>query len=170
VRTVILVAGLVIVADRVTKLLVMQWMQPGESIPIVPGFFSFTYVRNRGAAFGIFSDSALREPFLVFVAVAAVLGLGWLLAHTAPSRAWERGAAAAIIGGALGNLYDRLSYGSVVDFLDFYVGRWHWPAFNVADSSITVGVAVLLLASLGRDGDDHPAKEEEFDGRQRSAA
>ena len=65
--------------------------------------------------------------------------------------AWERGAAAAVIGGALGNLYDRLVYGEVVDFLDVYVGKWHWPAFNVADMAITLGIAVLVLTAF-RDG------------------
>jgi signal peptidase II len=171
-RGVIIVVVAVIAADRASKLAVIRWMNPGQSVEVIPGFFSLTYVRNPGAAFGMFANSALREPFLVAVALGAVVGLAWLLRHTPESRVWDRTAAAGIIGGALGNLYDRFAYGSVVDFLDVYVGELHWPAFNVADSCITVGVAVLLLSSLRRpDGDDAPATEEdEFDVSQRRAA
>jgi signal peptidase II len=172
VRGVILVVVAVIASDRLTKWAVMQTMHPGESIEVVPGFFALTYVRNPGAAFGMFAGSPLREPLLIAVALAAVVGLAWLLSQTPASRVWERAAAGAIIGGALGNLYDRFAYGSVVDFVDVYVGEWHWPAFNVADSCITVGVAVLLLSSLRKpDGDDAPATEEEgSDVPQRKAA
>jgi isoleucyl-tRNA synthetase len=172
IRAVIFVVAAVIGADRATKLAVMHWMQPGESIEIVPGFFALTFVRNPGAAFGMFAGSSLREPLLILVALGAVAGLAWLLSQTPASRVWERAAAGAIIGGALGNLYDRFAYGSVVDFLDVYVGELHWPAFNVADSCITVGVAVLLLTSLRKtDGDDAPATEEEgSDVPQRKAA
>jgi signal peptidase II len=90
----------------------------------------------------------------------------WLITKTPASRVWERCAAAAIIGGALGNLYDRFAYRSVVDFLDFYVGSWHWPAFNVADSCITVGVGILLLASFLTHGDDDAPSTEQEDFRE----
>jgi signal peptidase II len=170
-RGIALVVAAVVAADRVAKLMVMRWMEPGQSIPIVPGFFSLTYVRNPGAAFGMFANSTVREPLLVIVAIAAVLGLAWLLLQAPPSRVWERASAAAIIGGALGNLYDRFAYRAVVDFLDFYITRWHWPAFNVADSCITVGVSVLLLASLRKHDDDGaPSEREEFDREERKAA
>ena len=144
----------VVVADRVTKLMVMASLDLGESVPVVPGFFSLTHVLNPGAAFGIFADSAARTWLLGAVAVAAVAGLTWLLVQLPSGRVAERAAAAAVIGGAIGNLYDRIERGAVVDFLDFYVGRWHWPAFNVADSCITVGVAVLVLGSFLADRDD----------------
>jgi signal peptidase II len=168
----ILIALIVIVADRATKFLIMSTFEPGESVAVVPGFFSLTYVRNPGAAFGLLAGSSLREPLLILFAMTAVAGLSWLLVQTPADRAWKRGAAAGIIGGAIGNLYDRISYGSVVDFLDVYVGDWHWPAFNVADSAITVGVAVLLLASVWRTDDVPPPStdQERFDGEQRAAA
>ena len=156
----------VVAADRATKLMVMHGMERGESIPVIPGLFSLTYVHNPGAAFGAFANSPLREPLLVFVAVAAVAGLVWLITKTPASRVWERCAAAAIIGGALGNLYDRFAYRSVVDFLDFYVGSWHWPAFNVADSCITVGVGILLLTSFLTHGDDDAPSTEQEDFRE----
>ena len=112
------------------------------------------------------------QPLLILFALTAVAGLTWLLVQTPPERAWERTAASAIIGGAIGNLYDRIMYGSVVDFLDVYVGDWHWPAFNVADSAITVGVAILLIASVWRTDDVPPPStdQERFDGEQRAAA
>jgi signal peptidase II len=156
----------VVAADRTTKLLIMSSMERGESIPVVPGLFSLTYVHNPGAAFGVFANSSVREPLLVLVAIAAIVGLLWLIAKTPASHVWERTAAAAIIGGALGNLYDRFAYRSVVDFLDFYVGNWHWPAFNVADSCITVGVGVLLISSLLTHGDDDAPSTEQEDFRE----
>jgi signal peptidase II len=139
----------VFTADRLTKLAVMTSMQVGEQIPVIPGLFSLTYIRNPGAAFGLLAQSGpWREVLLVGVAIAAALGLGWLMMNMEPSQRWERAAAAAVIGGAIGNLYDRLAYGEVIDFVDLYVGRWHWPAFNVADSFITVGVSILILLSF----------------------
>ena len=153
-RAAALLALAVVALDRITKVIVLQQMRIGETNPIVPGFFSLTHVRNRGAAFGLLADAgAFRDAFLIFVAVAAVGALSWLLVHMETDRLWERAGAAAVIGGALGNLYDRLAYGSVVDFLDVYYRQWHWPAFNVADSAITVGVIVLLLASFSGDQD-----------------
>lgn len=161
----------VVVADRVTKWIVTATMQRGDSIPVIPGFFSLTYVRNPGAAFGMLADSPLRVPLLILFACAAIGGLVYLLMQTPRVHVWERTAAAIIIGGALGNLYDRFRYGWVVDFLDVYVRRWHWPAFNVADSCITVGVAVLLIASLlRRPGDVPPSStEEDFDAQRKAA-
>ena len=165
-----MIVALVVVADRATKWLVTANMQRGDTIPVVPGLFSLTYVRNPGAAFGMLAESPLRIPVLALFALAAIGGLTYLLVQTPRTQIWERTAAAVIIGGALGNLYDRFRYGWVVDFLDFYVQRWHWPAFNIADSCITVGVAVLLIASmLRREGDVPPSsRQEDFDARQKA--
>ena len=172
VRGAVLVVMAVAVVDRVTKWIVMGTMERGDSIPVIPGFFSLTYVHNPGAAFGMLADSPLRVPVLAVFALAAVAGLTWLLLKVPIAHVWERAAAASIIGGALGNLYDRFVYGWVVDFLDFYVGRWHWPAFNVADSCITIGVALLLLISFVRseNGDAPPTSMQEgFDAQRRAA-
>lgn len=170
-RVAALVVALVVVADRATKWIVTATMQRGDSIPVIPGLFSLTYVRNPGAAFGMLADSPLRVPVLALFALAAIGGLTYLLAQTPRAHVWERTAAAIIIGGAIGNLYDRFRYGWVIDFLDFYVQRWHWPAFNVADSCITVGVAVLLIASmLRREGDAPPSStREDFDAQRKGA-
>ncbi len=145
----------VIGADRVTKEWIVATLERGDAIPVLPGFFSIVHVRNPGAAFGLLAAavSPWREIVLITVSGAAVLTFLWMLARMPREAVWERGAAAAVIGGALGNLHDRIRYGEVVDFLDVYVGDWHWPAFNVADMGITLGILVLVLTAF-RDGSD----------------
>jgi len=146
----IFIALAVVGFDRATKLWVLAYLERGEAIHVVPGLLSIVHVRNPGAAFGLLAGSVSpwREIALVSVSIAAVLGFAWML-HRMPRHAVaERVATAAVIGGALGNLYDRVVYGEVVDFVDVYVGAWHWPAFNVADSAITIGITVLILQSL----------------------
>ncbi len=141
------VALIIVVLDQVTKLLVTQTMHLHDSIPVISGLFNLTYIRNPGAAFGIFAttNSAFRLIFFVGTSVFA-LGLLWTIFYRMhPDDWWGQLTISAIVGGAIGNLIDRLRYGEVVDFLDFYVGGWHWPAFNVADSAISVGVVSLLI-------------------------
>ncbi|MEE8310676.1 MAG: signal peptidase II [Candidatus Binatia bacterium] len=147
----------IVALDQLTKWVVSTSMTVGQSIDVIPAFFALTYVRNPGAAFGLLGNvGSWGAPLLVVVSVVAVAALSWLLHSVPAAHRWERAAAAAVIGGALGNLYDRIMLGEVVDFLDVYVGDWHWPAFNVADSAISVGVVVLILASF-RAGDAGPA-------------
>ena len=143
----------VIGVDRMTKLWTVDALARGDAIHILPGFFSIVHVRNPGAAFGILAAavSPWREILLIAVSGIAVAIFAFMLVRMPREAVWERGAAAAVIGGALGNLYDRLVYGEVVDFLDVYIGSWHWPAFNVADMAITLGIAVLVLTAF-RDG------------------
>jgi len=149
-------SGAVVVWDRITKLWVEAAITPYETIPVIPGFFDLIYTRNRGIAFGLFADAEgpLRSLLLVGVALAvlcAVAVLIWRLPRTPdPQHRWLPAALGLILGGAAGNLYDRIVHGSVTDFLDFYVGDWHWPAFNVADSAITTGAVLLLLESVLR--------------------
>ncbi|MFN2378556.1 MAG: signal peptidase II [Candidatus Binatia bacterium] len=142
--------ALIFLFDRWTKHLVVQGWQLGESTEVVPGFFSLTYLRNRGAAFGLFADlpEAWRVSFFVVFALATLAALVWMLRTSPREDVAQRLALTAVIGGAIGNLWDRVRYGEVVDFLDVYVRDWHWPAFNVADSFITCGVILLVLASL----------------------
>ncbi len=149
-RFAVLVAALVLIADRLSKAAVLAWIDRGHSIDVIPGFLALTHVRNPGAAFGLLAgaSSVWRDVFLIAVGVAAVVGLGWLLAGLPRERRWQRLAAAGVIGGAIGNLIDRLIYGQVIDFIDAHFRGWHWPAFNVADSCITVGVVTLVLATL----------------------
>lgn len=145
-----LLVALIFVLDQVTKHLVVASWELGESVAVVPGFFSLTYLRNRGGAFGLFSDlpEAWRVGFFVLFALATVAALAWMLRSTDRDDVVQRFALTSVIGGAAGNLFDRVRYGEVVDFLDVYVRDWHWPAFNVADSFITCGVILLLASSF----------------------
>ena len=148
-----LVAGTVIIIDQLTKLSIMQNMRLHESIPIIPNLFSLTYIRNPGAAFGLLagSSNAFRTLFFGVTSLFALGLLGTILVRL-PANDWMgQLSIASILGGAIGNLLDRLQYGEVIDFLDFYVDAYHWPAFNVADSAISIGAALWILAML-RDG------------------
>jgi signal peptidase II len=146
----------ILVVDQLTKMIVDRTISLHESIPIIDGLFNLTYVRNTGAAFGIFAGSheAFRLPFLILV---SVLALGFVVVMLKRLRDEETGlitALSLIIGGAIGNLVDRVLYGEVIDFLDFYWSNYHWPAFNVADSCITVGVLITLYYLIKAKGED----------------
>jgi len=159
VRLAAIVAAAVLVADQATKAIVQAWMTPGDSKSIdgLP-FFALTYVRNTGAAFGVLAAAppGIRLPLFFVVTVVAVGALVSFLRRTSPDHRWLVGALGGILGGALGNLICRVRYGEVIDFLDVHWGTHHWPAFNVADSAITVGVAIVLLHGL-RHGDEAEA-------------
>jgi signal peptidase II len=148
-RLAFLVALTVVVADQLAKAIVEATMEPHQTIPLLP-FFALSYVRNTGAAFGIFSGVAPAVRVPLFIAITLLAGAA-LVSFVRQTPAEHRGtlvALGAIMGGAAGNLVCRLRYGEVVDFLDLHWRELHWPAFNVADSAITVGVAVVLLGSL----------------------
>lgn len=148
-----LMVGTIITLDQITKALIQHTMRLHESIPIIDRLFNLTYIRNPGAAFGLFAQQGhgLRTAFFITISIAAVIFL-LLLFVKIPQQAWlGRLSIALVIGGALGNLIDRLRFGEVVDFLDFYIGPYHWPAFNVADSSISVGVALLMWYFIRHD-------------------
>lgn len=137
----------IIVIDQITKAYIDGSMYLHESISIIPGYFNLTYIRNPGAAFGIMgtTSSGFR---LVFFFLTSILAMGLLITiflRLDPHDWWGQLTIASIFGGAIGNFIDRLQYGEVIDFLDFYINGYHWPAFNVADSAISVGVVSLLL-------------------------
>jgi signal peptidase II len=135
----------IVVLDQVTKAMVVERLPLYHSISVVQGFFALTHVRNTGAAFGIFASvaSPWRGVFLNAVALGVFVAvLVWSL-RTPPSAVRLQTGLALILGGAVGNLIDRFRLGSVIDFLLFHIGRYEWPSFNVADSSITVGVFLL---------------------------
>ena len=157
VRRAAIVAAAVLLADQVTKAIVQAAMMPHESIDLLP-VFALTYVRNTGAAFGVLAAAppGIRLPLFFVVTVVAVGALVSFLRRTSPDHRWLVGALGGILGGALGNLVCRVRYGEVIDFLDVHWGALHWPAFNVADSAITVGVAIVLLHGL-RHGDEAEA-------------
>jgi signal peptidase II len=141
---------LVVLCDQASKWWIVSHFSLHESVAILPGFFNLTFLTNTGAAFGFLAGQPAlwRHVFFIAVSVVALLVIGMLYLRLRRISFFYEIALALIAGGALGNLIDRVRYGSVVDFLDFYVGRHHWPAFNAADSAITVGVAVFLVYSL----------------------
>ena len=140
----------VVLLDQATKGLVMERFAMFELLPVIPGLFNLTYLTNTGAAFGMLAGAPTVWRQVFFVGVAA-LALGVMVFSYRQFRSQGKIFAHAIgliAGGAVGNLIDRLRFGAVVDFLDFYVGTHHWPAFNVADSAITVGVGLFILGSI----------------------
>lgn len=147
---------LTIVLDQWTKNIVIRKFQLGESISVIADFFSLTYVQNTGAAFGILAQAhpAFRIPFFIVVPVAALLVISYLF-HKLADNDWKMSAALSlVIGGAIGNLIDRVRVGYVIDFLDFHYNyRYHFPAFNIADSAICVGVGFLVYDVLF--GEEH---------------
>src|SRR5215468_9521318 len=143
----LLLVAATLVLDRWTKVLIQKRFDLNESISVIDGFFNITYVRNTGVAFGIFSSISSPAKSLllsVFTAFAAVVVVTYSVRSPARNRLLQI-ALGLILGGALGNLYDRLAYGYVVDFLEFYAGPYHWPSFNVADSAISIGVLLLAV-------------------------
>jgi len=144
-RTLLWLAPLILVFDQVTKVYVDRTFFLHESVTILENFFHFTYVRNQGAAFGILSDSAYRLPFFIIVSLVAVIGIVWYYSKLTPQQKLLRYALALILSGAIGNLIDRIRLGEVIDFIDVHWYQYHWPAFNIADSAISIGVTLLLI-------------------------
>lgn len=144
------IALTVILLDQATKLVIVQALRVGQGIPVIPDYFDIVFVLNPGAAFGFLAtlSERVRNPFFILITVVAVSLI--LFYHTRFLHAHRLASVALglILGGAIGNLIDRLRYGMVVDFLDFHVSRYHWPAFNVADSAISIGVGLMLLDML----------------------
>ena len=147
-RWVSAIVAAVIILDQFTKYLVLQRFSLHESVPVIPGFFNLTYVRNPGAAFGILAGAhgAWRTVFFITVSLVALAVIITLVRKTHDRL--PLAAFALIGGGAVGNLIDRVRYGEVVDFIEWYYRSYHWPAFNIADSAITVGVALLAVDML----------------------
>ncbi len=141
------ISAVVAVLDQVSKNIALSAMEPGEQHPVIPGFFNIVLVFNRGAAFGMFSglDDGIRHYALGAATLLALCAVFYFLYKEFKKSAISRFALALILGGAVGNIIDRVGRGEVVDFLDFYFSEYHWPAFNVADSAICVGVGLLLL-------------------------
>lgn len=140
-------AGGLILVDQLTKLAVLARFQLGESLPLT-SFFNLVLVYNPGAAFSFLADAGGWQKWFFVVLALAISGwiVHMLLAH--PEQKRQNFALTLILGGAIGNVIDRVMYGAVVDFLDFHVAGWHWPAFNVADSAITIGAVLLVLDQL----------------------
>ncbi len=142
-----LVAAFVVFLDQLSKYWILQNIFPGEMLEVIPGFFNLTLAFNKGAAFGFMSGlpEGTRQIVMTLTACLAFGALAYFFFVEFLHDSVAHTALAAILGGAFGNIIDRVRLGMVVDFLDVYYGSYHWPAFNVADSSICLGVAILLL-------------------------
>lgn len=140
----------VAVIDQVTKLLVVAELGLLQTVPVIPGLLNLTHVRNSGVAFGFLNSAefAFKPAVMTVFALGALVGVGVYATQLPLDHRWARSGLALILGGAAGNLLDRARQGYVVDFVDAYWGSWHFWAFNVADTAITVGVAILILDLL----------------------
>lgn len=134
--------------DQLTKVLVKASLPHGASITLVPGLFDLVHVRNRGAAFGLLNrpDQSWQTWMFAGASILALIVILWMLRKTPDKDGWTITGLGLVLGGALGNLLDRVTQGYVVDFLDVYYRGWHWPAFNVADMAICIGAGSLILA------------------------
>lgn len=144
------ITTVVLVIDQITKYFIYSRFRLGESIPVIPSLFSITYVRNTGAAFGLFykAPSWFRDPFFIVVPLVALTVITVLLLSVPKEKRLPQVGLSLIFSGAIGNLIDRIRFGYVVDFLDCFWKEHHWPAFNVADSCIVVGVGIVLVLSF----------------------
>ena len=144
-----LIALIVLVLDQASKAWVMASIPPDSVVVIIPGFFNLVDIRNRGAAFGFLNRSDIEWQFWLFLAatIIAVWAIFALL-RGAKKQPWLCLGLGLILGGSIGNMIDRLRFRAVVDFLDFYMGSWHWPAFNVADMAICAGAFLACLSVM----------------------
>ena len=140
-------AAAVFVLDRFTKWIIESRVSVMDTHTVIPGFFDIVHSTNRGVAFSLFHDSTSpwRTTLLILAAAVALAIVGWMIWRSQNLRPLSLLGLALIFGGAAGNLFDRVVWGGVTDFLDFYIGTMHWPAFNVADSAVVVGSGLLLL-------------------------
>lgn len=146
----------IVAADQVSKILVAGSLGVGQSVPLIPGLLHFTLVRNTGMAFGLLSGSEIpfKAALVTLLSIAAMGAVTYYALKSPQSERLTRIGLTCILGGAIGNIIDRVRLGYVVDFVDVFYGDAHWPAFNVADSCICVGVGLLLLDSIRRRGDE----------------
>lgn len=150
-------AVFVLALDQAAKALVLAYMGKSQAIVIIPGFFDLVNARNRGAAFGFLNRADIEWQFWLFlaatlVAVVAIIALARSSCGDKPLLA----GLGLVLGGALGNLIDRIRFRAVIDYLDFYIGSWHWPAFNVADMGICIGVFIACIAAWRKPQQEKP--------------
>jgi signal peptidase II len=159
------ITGIVVLLDQLTKGWIIATLRLHEGFPVIDGLFNIVHVRNPGAAFGFLAGAspAFRSVFFITITLAAVLLILHYLWQTLKQTGTEKlsliFSLSLILAGAVGNLIDRVRFGEVVDFLDVYIGTYHWPAFNVADASISTGAAILVIALFVR-------KEEKRNGTE----
>ena len=146
----ILVSSCVIFADQITKFIIKINLALYDNIIVIENFFNITHILNPGGAFGFFASGSLEVRRFIFLFLSSVVALFvlWFYKRCAADFIFLSYGLALIFGGAMGNLIDRFRYGKVVDFLDFYIGSAHWPAFNIADSAISIGMGILIYHIL----------------------
>ncbi len=146
----LLLAGLIVIGDQLSKFAILDSLQYGQRLALIPGWFDLTLVYNTGAAFSFLASAGgWQRWFFVGIGIGATLFILWMLARHPGQRLFSF-ALSLIMGGAVGNVIDRLLHGKVVDFLLVYRDPWYWPAFNVADSAITVGAVFLIVDEFRR--------------------
>ena len=151
-RMLIIIAGLVAVLDQLSKYIITRYIELYQPITVIPGFFNLTHIHNPGGAFGFFAGQSPEVRSFVFIFIS-FLALGFILyfyRSTPDTHKLLAAGFAMIFGGAVGNMIDRIRFGKVVDFLDVYVKHWHWPAFNIADSAISIGMAIFIYHILAK--------------------
>jgi len=152
IRRLLIISVIIVVLDQVTKAMIVNYLDLYHSIKIVPGFFSITHIHNPGGAFGFLANQSPAVRVIVFLFVS-ILALGFIFYfyHKTPeTHKWLATGFALIFSGAIGNLIDRVRFGTVVDFLDVYINNLHWPAFNIADSAITIGMGVFIYHIIAK--------------------
>jgi len=150
----ILIAGAILILDQISKALILKYVPLHNTLSIIPGFFNITHIQNPGGAFGFMANQGPGVRSILFLFVSAIaIGVVFFFYKTTPvNDTWLTTALALIFGGAIGNLIDRIRFGQVVDFLDFYVRNdLHWPSFNIADSAITVGITIFVFQMIFKD-------------------
>ncbi|MFO1161916.1 MAG: signal peptidase II [Reyranellaceae bacterium] len=155
-RQAMVLVVITLLADQASKQLLLPFIKKaGAVVPVIDGFFRLVVVWNQGVSFGLLGGEGALPPWVLSAAAIAVcIGLFvWLRRTDRPLTAWGIGL---VMGGAIGNVIDRARWGAVFDFADFHIGRWHWPAFNVADSAIVIGVGLMLIDSLVGDRREAP--------------
>ena len=151
------VALLILVLDQLTKWLATEQLSYGEQIAIIPSFFNITLLHNTGAAFSFLSDAGgWQRWFFTVIAVGVSIGITVWLSRLQSSQRWLTIALVLILGGAVGNLWDRVYLGYVVDFIQVYYQQWYWPAFNIADSAITIGATMLFIDAFRTEPESSP--------------
>jgi signal peptidase II len=146
----LVIGGIIVLLDQFTKELILRYLPFNRTIPVIKGFFNITHIHNPGGAFGLMSNLSptMRTIIFLFISSLAVGIIFYFYKKTPAKYSLLAVAFSLIFGGAIGNLIDRVRFGVVIDFLDFYMGKLHWPAFNIADSAITIGIGIFLYHLL----------------------
>ena len=154
------IALTILILDQVSKLIVIASLESHQILPVIPGFFNIVVVKNKGMAFGVFNQisSTLFYYLLLSVTVIAVAAVIFFFFTLKKNQGWMASGLSLILGGAMGNLADRIRLGYVIDFLDFVVKNYHWPAFNMADSAVTAGAFCVVIEMMMKNPQERESK------------